>query len=638
MDFSQYGGPSDEWLAVEKTLPARTFDISLDPIVLRNAVNSEREARSAEVKQLFAPHVQTKDHAIPTRDGSTIEARTYRSAKRDASEKLPVYLYFHGGGFIFGSLSSEDPLCAQTAIKTGALVLNVNYRHTPEHIFPTAWNDTHDAFVWLHKNIDMLGGDPSQVVVGGISAGGNLAASLTLEQHLGKSEDIAGLPTIAGQILIIPMLAHPATYDQGPGKLLNPSTSSYVENEDAPVLPKKTIDFFTKLLKIGDVDLKDTKMNVVNATEEEVKGFPPTVFGIAGLDPLRDEALLFSKKLSEANVPTSTTLFKGVPHGHRRFGKALKASEHWDQCVDDGILWVLSKPKATGKFDISFSEFVGSNVPPYAILSHRWREQEVLYDDMAATNRSVARSKKGYAKLEMTCRLALEHGLSYVWSDTCCIDKSSSAELSEAINSMYSYYTHSKWCIAYLDDVELGEDQILSRSAWFSRGWTLQELIAPLKLTFYAKSWKKIGTKADSCHQVSIASNIAVEVLRDREAISAMGVSEKMSWAASRVTTRPEDEAYSLMGIFGVNMATLYGEGRSSAFRRLQLEILRTSTDHSLFAWESETVNGDMLAPNPMPNYDMTNAGLRIQLPLRRENHLPRQPFEVAYPLMYPDW
>jgi len=265
----------------------------------------------------------------------------------------------------------------------------------------------------------------------------------------------------------------------------------------------------------------------------------------------------------------------------------------------------------------------------------------------------------------------------------------------------------------------------------------LQELIAPLELTFYARSWNIIGTKADLCHQISIASNITERVLRDRETISAVGTSEKMSWAAKRVTTRPEDEAYSLMGIFGVNMATLYGEGRSSAFRRLQLEILRTSTDHTLFAWDSETVNGDMLAPSvscfsngakyepceyppglidrldPMPDYDMTNAGLRIQLPLRRtlehkglysaylacrhkfnsefpvaiyisrfggslnfprfcrevlydetlhleqrlgfqnellydfgskpiwiagENHLPRQPFEVAYPLMYPDW
>jgi acetyl esterase/lipase len=232
------------------------------------------------------------------------------------------------------------------------LVLNVNYRHTPEHTFPTAWHDSQDAFVWLHKNIDALGGDPAQVVVGGVSAGGNLAASLTLEQHLGKSEAIAGLPPLAGQVLIIPLLAHPATYDQGPGKLLNTPTSSYVENENAPILPRRVMDYFTALLKTGIPDLKDTKMNVVNATEEEVKGLPPTVFGIAGLDPLRDEGLLYAKKLSEANVPTSTTLFKGVPHGHRRFGKALKASEHWDQCVNEGILWALSKPKATGKFDV----------------------------------------------------------------------------------------------------------------------------------------------------------------------------------------------------------------------------------------------------------------------------------------------
>ena len=410
------------------------------------------------------------------------------------------------------------------------------------------------------------------------------------------------------------------------------------------------------------------------------------------------------------------------------------------------ILHIESNDTPDPTLQISFSEFVGSDVPPYAILSHRWRDQEVLYDDMVATDRSIARSKRGYAKLEMTCRLAFEHGFGYVWSDTCCIDKSSSAELSEAINSMYSYYTQSEWCIAYLDDVELdetqpgsffGADGTFSRSAWFSRGWTLQELIAPLRLAFYTKSWNKIGTKAGLCHQISIASNIAEEVLRDRGRISTVGVSEKMSWAAKRVTTRPEDEAYSLMGIFGVNMATLYGEGRSTAFRRLQLEILRTSTDHTLFVWESKAVNGDMLAPSVscfyngasyepwaysqslvyrldlMPNYEMTNAGLRIQLPLRRtperkelssaylacrhkfdpefsvaiyisrlggssnfprfckevylgetlrlaqrpylenelpydvgskpiwiagENHLLRQPFEVAYPLVDPDW
>jgi acetyl esterase/lipase len=259
-------------------------------------------------------------------------------------------LYFHGGGFIFGTLDSENAVCAQTAIKTGVIVLNVNYRHTPQHVFPTAWLDAEDALAWLHKNIDTVGGHPSKVIVGGISAGGTLAAALTLEQHLGKSEFTKDLPPLAGQILIIPTVSSLKTYDEGPGKKLK--VSSYVENEHAPMLPKKTIEFFMGLLDTGTPDLNDTKINMVNATEEEVRGLPPTVFGIAGLDPLRDEALLYAKLLSEADVPTEIRLFKGVPHGHRRFGDALKASKHWDDCIEEGILWALSKPKATGKFDV----------------------------------------------------------------------------------------------------------------------------------------------------------------------------------------------------------------------------------------------------------------------------------------------
>jgi acetyl esterase/lipase len=350
LDFSQYGGPSEEWLAVEKTLPATIFDVNQDPVTLRNTVNTERENRSAAAMEQLSAHVHMADYSIPTRDGSTIEARTYRSVKKEKSETLPVYLYFHGGGFIFGTLSSEDPTCATTAIKTGAVVVNVNYRHTPEHVFPTAWHDAEDSLAWIHKNIDKIGGDPSKVVVGGVSAGGQLSAALTLEQHLKKSDVTKDLPKLAGQILIIPCVAAPSTYDQGPGKKLK--VSSYVENEHAPILPKKVVEFFTGLLKVGVPDLKDTKQNIVNSTEDEVRGLPPTVFGIAGLDPLRDEALLYAKLLSEANVPTEIRLFKGVPHGHRRFGDALKASKDWDDCIEEGIAWVLSKPEATGKFQV----------------------------------------------------------------------------------------------------------------------------------------------------------------------------------------------------------------------------------------------------------------------------------------------
>jgi acetyl esterase/lipase len=330
LDFSQYGGASDEWLAIEKLLPTRLIDTSMDPAVLRDAANADREAEKADSMKELASHVHM----------------TYRPISKSEAEKLPVYIFYHGGGFLFGNLNVNNDLCAQTAINTGAVVLNVNYRHTPEHIFPTAWHDSQDAFVWLHANIDAIGGDPTKVLVGGISAGGQLAASLTLEKHLGKSEVMKGLPDLAGQILMIPCLASPQTYAQGPGKLLK--RSSYEENEFAPILPKTTIDFFTSLLKIPTPDLKDTKVNMINATVDEVRGIPPTVIGIAGLDPLRDEALLYAKLLADANVPIEVRLFKGVPHGHRRFNLP-KANKDWDECVDEGILWALGKPEATGK-------------------------------------------------------------------------------------------------------------------------------------------------------------------------------------------------------------------------------------------------------------------------------------------------
>lgn len=354
-DFSRYGGASAEWLAVEATLPSKTFDLAQDPTILKNIVNAGREELSTAAMRTLGSQVKIQDHSILTRDSVKIEARSYRPVSNPTDEKLPVYLYFHGGGFLFGSVSSEDAACAQLAINIGIVVLNVNYRHTPEHTFPTAWNDTQDSFAWLHKNISVVGGDPAKVLVGGISAGGQLTASLVLEKHLGKA--LTEFPPIAGQILIIPALAHIDTYaDAQLREMKSPEVSSYVENEFAPILPKATAQFFIDLLKTGKPDIKDTKLNPGNATSEEVKGMPPTLFGIAGLDPLRDEALLYAKRLAEAGVPTDIRLFKGVPHGHRRFGKALKASQHWDDAIEQGILWALGNPKATGNFDVVVKE------------------------------------------------------------------------------------------------------------------------------------------------------------------------------------------------------------------------------------------------------------------------------------------
>lgn len=248
-------------------------------------------------------------------------------------------------------MESEDATCAKIAINTGVVVVHANYRHTPEFKFPTAWLDAQDAFEWVHKNMGKIGGDAEQVVVGGVSAGGELTASVVLEKQLGKA--MMELPPIAGQVLMIPCLASLDTYSEGPlKKMKSPGVSSYVENEHAPVLPKSTVQFFYDLLKTGPVELRDTKLNPINATSDEVKGMPPTVFGIAGLDPLRDEGLLYAKLLSEAGVPTNISVFKGVPHAHAAYMRGMKASGDWDEVLQQGILWTLSKPKATGTFEV----------------------------------------------------------------------------------------------------------------------------------------------------------------------------------------------------------------------------------------------------------------------------------------------
>ncbi|KIX06915.1 uncharacterized protein Z518_04891 [Rhinocladiella mackenziei CBS 650.93] len=231
---------------------------------------------------------------------------------------------------------------------------------------------------------------------------------------------------------------------------------------------------------------------------------------------------------------------------------------------------------------------------PYAILSHTWGDEEVSFQDWAQIEAGgpiaeTLKKKAGYDKIQMTCHLARGEGLKYAWVDTCAIDKSSSAELSEAINSMFKWYGHSHICYAYLSDLESGSElqASLGQCRWFSRGWTLQELIAPQKVRFYDKTWVEVGTKSMLQQLLSEITKVNSEVLRDNNNLLLVPVGRKMSWAACRQTTRIEDVAYCLMGIFGVNMPLLYGEG-PQAFTRLQEEIVKDSNDLSLFAWKSK--------------------------------------------------
>lgn len=335
-------------------------------------------------------------------------------------------------------------------------------------------------------------------------------------------------------------------------------------------------------------------------------------------------------------------------------------------------------------------EFWGSDIPRYAILSHTWEEEELTFQQFTQLPREEISKLKGFKKIERTCQLALHSGIEWAWVDTCCIDKSSSAELTEAINSMFRWYQESGVCYAYLSDLKNdqqrrerewkikddekgapkegpkkksegagkeegqkdkpeggkpkgdtkrreagkwngdsllkgesekdgdsrsrsrsrpGKDETESRAGtsdtsgytaenslrwkqrvekcrWFTRGWTLQELIAPRQLGFYNQDWRFEGEKKELSSELAEITRINKRVLSNAALLSTVPVAQRMSWAANRQTTRAEDMAYCLLGIFGVQIPMLYGEG-SKAFIRLQEEIIKESNDLSLFAWQA---------------------------------------------------
>lgn len=236
-------------------------------------------------------------------------------------------------------------------------------------------------------------------------------------------------------------------------------------------------------------------------------------------------------------------------------------------------------------------EYFGSQIPKaYAILSHRWEKDEAVYQDFEKPPEATAQ-KAGWIKVRKFCSLALEEGYEYAWVDTCCIDKQNLVELSEAINSMFRWYAEATVCYTYLSDV-LSAGEGIAKSLWFTRGWTLQELIAPPRMKFFDKHWNPIGTRTELRAEIQARTTIDRDLLDESDSsdrkvvarLSKIPLACRMSWAQGRITTRDEDRAYSLLGIFNVNMPMLYGEGER-AFIRLQEAIIKESNDMSLFAW-----------------------------------------------------
>ncbi|KAH9208034.1 heterokaryon incompatibility protein-domain-containing protein [Leptodontidium sp. 2 PMI_412] len=250
--------------------------------------------------------------------------------------------------------------------------------------------------------------------------------------------------------------------------------------------------------------------------------------------------------------------------------------------------------------------FSSIDLPDYAILSHTWTGNEIIFQDFVNGHieDENVRLKKAFPKIYGACIQAASDEYEWIWIDSLCIDKSSSSELQEAINSMWNWYKNAGICYAYLEDIPnetVGWNKgAFQRSRWFTRGWTLQELIAPFYVTFYSADWKSIGTKLrriDEIHEVTGITKTALETGN----IANHHAAEVMSWAAHREVSRDEDAAYSLLGLFDINMPMLYGEGGTKAFLRLQEAIYRYWADDTLFLWTytGSTELPAMLAEHP---------------------------------------
>ncbi|KIX97710.1 uncharacterized protein Z520_06488 [Fonsecaea multimorphosa CBS 102226] len=345
-DYSQYQGPNPEWEEFVRVtnIPPAGLAPGQTPADLRRATNAGRVTASKTVLEAsgLLDKVSWHDADIPTQDHSTVPARIYKPKGIDSSTTgpLPVYLFFHGGGYLFGSLDTEDAACARVVAMSPnpVIVVHVNYRHTPDFRYPTQHNDAWDAFLWLGKNIASIGGDPKKVIVGGISAGGGLTAAVVLRAAQDLNSGDTNL-TIIGQLLLIPWILHPKAYPFE--QLASKERSSWWQNEHAPVLPHTQINMFLDVWDSADTDPTDIFLSPVLAPDDKVKGIPKTVVVAAGMDPLRDEALLYADKLKRNGVPTKVHVFPGLPHGFRRF-ETLKASRRWDEVIVEGIQWCLS--------------------------------------------------------------------------------------------------------------------------------------------------------------------------------------------------------------------------------------------------------------------------------------------------------
>ncbi|KAK0743264.1 Alpha/Beta hydrolase protein [Schizothecium vesticola] len=371
MDNSHLGQPSPEWVAYGMANPHLNINAAADegvpdPITIRDQANKAKEAsvRILLSKTGLNTRVSTTDHHALARDGARLPIRAYqsiqppspspRATEPTTAEPLSqpshplaaALLYYHGGGMLLGSLSTEDYLCSTWADALGpdVVIISVCYRHTPENTFPTQQHDACDAFEWVVDHANLLGLDTTKIVIGGVSSGGGLAAGVLqaeLQRHRtrpGHGTSADGKIRIRGQILAMPWLVHRDAYPlekwSGGGR---EDRCSVVQCRNAPIMCARKYGLFTDLLRVED---GGKGFSVGLATREELEGTPPTAVVACGWDMLRDEAMDFAGRMEAAGASTKKHVFPGLPHSFTKYPD-LPSSRRFNELIVESVRWCL---------------------------------------------------------------------------------------------------------------------------------------------------------------------------------------------------------------------------------------------------------------------------------------------------------
>lgn len=397
----------------------------------------------------------------------------------------------------------------------------------------------------------------------------------------------------------------------------------FFEQREVNLVFKEFLRFFTNDSSNSPkkLDLPPRSLEVIHLPNNDPPN-SPNELDLSRRSYVPREVIRYSTSSSISSPPSNTNdlqLDESVPPNTSTADFISRtAKDHiWERCRSRRIPMRLLDTESYEIRDMRDIIIQEEAVPSYAILSHTWLARahgdvaEVTYQDYQNSflklkyGSADGYKAAGWAKLKAFCKLAKDDGYAWAWMDTCCIDKTSLIDTQKAINAMFHWYQNATICYAHLVDIECTsnvepERTKITDAAWFTRGWTLQEFLAPSYLQFVDKNWKKIGTKSSHAEAIEEKTGISQNDMWNFKECS---IAKKLSWSAERKTTEVEDEAYCLLGLFGIRMPLIYGEGQQ-AFTRLQEELIKTFDDESIFAWRKGISQSKIDFPTYVHSFD----------------------------------